>query len=65
MANAASVNTTAPDRRAVSAAECTRARVAVRNVVAPEPQVDLANHFKSPTRVVNFLHSDFTKDSFT
>ena len=41
-----------------SAAKCTRARVAVRNVVAPAPQVDLANHLKSPTRVVDFLRSD-------
>ena len=41
-----------------SAAECTRARVAVRNVVAPAPQVDPASRLRSPTRVVSFLRSD-------
>ena len=37
------------------AAEYTKARVAVRNVVAPAPQVDPANCLKSPTRVLNFF----------
>ena len=41
-----------------SAAECTSTRVAVRNAVAPAPQVDPANSLKSPTRILNFLHSD-------
>ena len=35
-----------------SAAECARTIVAVRNVVAPAPQVDPANRLKSPTRDV-------------
>ena len=41
-----------------SAAECTIARVAVHNVVAPAPRFDSANRLKSPTRVVNFFQSD-------
>ena len=31
-----------------SAAECSKARIAVRKAVAPAPQVDPANHLKSP-----------------
>ena len=53
--NNPSVGTVAPDTRVVSAAECTRAKVAVCNVVAPEPQADPANRLQNPTRVVNFL----------
>ena len=65
MSNAASVDTTAPDRKAVFALECTRARVAERHVVVPAPQVDPANRLKIPTHVDNFFCSDFTKGFFT
>ena len=41
-----------------SAAKCTRARVDVRNAVAPAPQVDTANRLQNPTRVAKFLRSD-------
>ena len=41
-----------------SAVECTRARVAVRNVVAPTPQPEPASRLKSATRDVSFLWSD-------
>ena len=41
-----------------SAVECTRARVAVRNVVAPAPQPEPANSLRNATRDVSFLRSD-------
>ena len=41
-----------------SATECTWVRVAVPNVVAPAPQIDPANHLKSPTHAVNFFRTD-------
>jgi len=37
------------------AVECTRAKVAVRNVVTPAPQPEPASRLKSATRDVNFL----------
>jgi len=40
-----------------SAVECTRARVAVRNVVAPAPQPEPASRLSSATRDVSFLRS--------
>jgi len=40
-----------------SAVECTRTRVAVRNVVAPAPQPEPASRLRSATRDVNFLRS--------
>jgi len=41
-----------------SAVECTTARVAVRNVVAPAPQAQPASPLKSVMRDVHFLRSD-------
>jgi len=41
-----------------SAVEYTRARVAVRNVVATAPQLEPASHLKSATRDVIFLRND-------
>ena len=41
-----------------SAAEYSKARVAVSKDVAPAPQVNLANRRKSPKRVLNFLRSE-------
>ena len=41
-----------------SAVECTRARVAVRRVVAPTPQPEPASRLKDATRDVSFLRSD-------
>ena len=41
-----------------SAVEWTRARVAVRNVVAPAPQPEPASRLRSATRYVSFLRSD-------
>jgi len=41
-----------------SAVEWTRARVAVRNVVAPAPQPESSSRFRSATRDVSFLRSD-------
>jgi len=41
-----------------SAVECTRAKVAVGNVVAPAPQPEPASCLKSATRDVSFLRSD-------
>jgi len=41
-----------------SAVECTRARVAVRNVVASAPQPEPANRLRSGTRDVSFLRSN-------
>jgi len=38
--------------------ERTRAKVAVRNLVAPAPLPDPASRLKSATRDVNFLRSD-------
>jgi len=40
-----------------SAVEWTRTRVAVRNIAAPAPQPEPANHFRSATRDVSFLRS--------
>jgi len=41
-----------------SAVECTGARVAIRRVVAPAPQLEPASRLKSATRDVSFLRSD-------
>jgi len=41
-----------------SAVECTRVRVAVRNVVAPAPQPEPASRFRSAMHDVSFLRSD-------
>jgi len=41
-----------------SAVECTRAKVAVHNVVAPAPQTEPASRLKSAKRDVSFLQSD-------
>ena len=41
-----------------SAVECTRARVAVRRVVAPAPQPEPASRLRSATRDVSFLRSE-------
>ena len=41
-----------------SAAEWIKAKVAMRNVLAPVPQLDPARRLKRPTCVVNFLRSD-------
>ena len=41
-----------------SAVECIRARVDIRRVVAPAPQPEPANHFRSATRDVSFLRSE-------
>jgi len=41
-----------------SAVEWTRARVTVRNVVAPAPQPEPASRLRSATRYVSFLRSD-------
>ena len=41
-----------------SAVECTKARVAIRRVVAPAPQPDPASRLRSATRDVSFLRSD-------
>ena len=56
----AGVSTAAPDRCAVpySTVESARAKVAVRNIVAPTPQLEPASRLKSATRDVNFLPSD-------
>ena len=40
-----------------SAVLCSRARVAVHNVVVPAPQANSASFLKSPMHVVNFLYS--------
>ena len=45
-------------RAQYSAVEWTRARVVVRNVVAPAPQPEPASRFRSGTRDVSFLRSD-------
>jgi len=41
-----------------SAVECSKARVAIRNVVAPAPQPEPASRFRSARRDVSFLQSD-------
>jgi len=41
-----------------SAVECTRARVSVRNTVAPAPQPEPTSRVRSATRDVSFLRSD-------
>jgi len=41
-----------------SEVECTRARVAIRRVVAPAPQPEPASRLRSATRDVSFLRSD-------
>ena len=41
-----------------SAAEWIKAKVAIRNVLAPASHLDPARCFKRPTRVVNFLRGD-------
>jgi len=41
-----------------AAVECTRARVAVRKVVAPTPKPESANRLRSATHDVSFLRSD-------
>jgi len=41
-----------------SAVEWTRARMAVRNVVAPAPQPETASHLRSAARNVSFIRSD-------
>ena len=41
-----------------SAVECIKARVDIRRVVAPAPQPEPANHFRSATRDVSFLRSE-------
>jgi len=51
----AGMRTAAPDRRAV---ECTRARVAVRKVVAPAPQPEPASRPRSEMRDISILRSD-------
>ena len=58
--NEAGLRATAPGRSAVasSAVEWTRARVAIRNVVAPAPQPEPASRLRSATRDVSFLRSD-------
>jgi len=59
--NEAGVSTAAPDRSVVQqyfAVEWTRAKVALRNVVAPAPQPEPANRLKSAKRDVNVLRSD-------
>jgi len=41
-----------------SAVECTKARVAIRRVVAPVPQPEPVSHLRSATCDVSFLRSD-------
>jgi len=49
------VSTAASDGAQYSAVECTRARVAVHNIVAPAPQPEPASRLKSATCDVSFL----------
>ena len=56
--NKAGMSIVAPNRSAVLCSRMTRSRVAVHNVVAPAPQPEPANRFKSATRDVSFLRSD-------
>jgi len=50
------MSTAAPNR--YSAVECTKARVAIRRVVATETQPAPASRLRSATRDVSFLRSD-------
>ena len=49
----AGMSTAAPNGAQYSAVECTKARVAIRRVVAPAPQPEPASRLRSATRDVN------------
>ena len=56
--NETSISTVAQAGAQYSAAEWTKPRVAVRNVVTLAPQLVPASRLKRPTRVVSFLRCD-------
>jgi len=56
--NEVGMSTAAPNRAQYSAVECTMASVAVRNIVAPEPQPEPVSCLRSVERDVSFLRSD-------
>ena len=54
-----SMGTATPNRCAVLSRGMDQEKIDVRSTVASAPQLDPANRFRSPTRNVNFLRSDF------